>query len=65
MAMGGQVGDDDYTGFTEELVEEVFHYLKAHPELETKHNDDDSRTDFIDVDLDRDDSGDEDEECED
>ena len=62
---GGQVGDDDYTGFTEELVEEVFHYLKAHPELETKHNDDDSRTDFIDVDLDRDDSGDEDEECED
>ena len=62
---GGQLNDDDYTSFTEELVEEVFHYLKAHPELETKHNDDDSRTDFIDDDLDRDDSEDEDEECED
>ena len=61
----GSLGEDAYTEFTEKLVAEMYAFIKAHPELETTPNGEDSRMDFIDVDLDRDDSGDEDEECED
>lgn len=61
----GSLGEDAYTEFTEKLVAEMYAFIKAHPELETTPNSEDSRMDFIDNDLDRDDCGDEDEECED
>ncbi|MCR5414310.1 MAG: hypothetical protein K6F50_06245 [Kiritimatiellae bacterium] len=60
---GGRLDDDGYTKFTDGLVDEMYAFIKAHPELETAPNGEDSRKDFIDEDLDRDDSGDE--ECED
>ena len=62
---GGRLNDDEYTEFTERLVEEMFAFIKARPELEATPNTEDSRADFIDDDLDRDDSEDEDEEYED
>ena len=62
---GGRLDDDAYTKFTDGLVDEMFAFIKAHPELETTPNEDDSRVDFDDDELDRDDSEDEDEECED
>ena len=62
---GGRLNDDEYTKFTDGLVDEMYAFLKAHPELETTPNEDDSRSDFDDEDLDRDDSEDEDEEYED
>ena len=43
----------------------MYAFIKARPELETTPNTEDSRMDFIDNDLDRDDSEDEDEEYED
>ena len=49
----GSLGEDAYTEFTENLVDEMFAFLKAHPELEATPNTDDSRSDFIDIDLDR------------
>ena len=58
----GSLGEDAYTEFTEKLVAEMYAFIKAHPELETTPNSEDSRMDFIDNDLDRDDCGDEDEE---
>ena len=61
----GRLNDDEYTEFTERLVEEMFAFIKARPELEATPNTEDSRADFIDDDLDRDDSEDEDEEYED
>ena len=51
---GGRLNDDAYTKFTDGLVDEMYAFLKAHPELETTPNSEDSRMDFIDVDLDRD-----------
>ena len=61
----GSLDDDGYTKFTDRLVDEMYAFIKAHPELETTPNEDDSRSDFDDEDLDRDDSEDEDEEYED
>ena len=53
----GSLGEDAYTEFTENLVAEMYAFIKAHPELETTPNTDDSRMDFIDDDLDRDEDG--------
>ena len=50
----GSLGEDAYTEFTENLVAEMYAFIKAHPELETTPNSEDSRMDFIDADLDRD-----------
>ena len=50
----GSLGEDAYTEFTENLVAEMYAFIKAHPELETTPNTEDSRMDFIDNDLDRD-----------
>ena len=50
----GSLGEDAYTDFTERLVEEMFAFIKERPELETTPNTEDSRMDFIDDDLDRD-----------
>ena len=50
----GSLGEDAYTEFTENLVAEMYAFIKAHPELETTPNSEDSRMDFIDNDLDRD-----------
>ena len=61
----GSLGEDAYTEFTENLVAEMYAFIKAHPELETTPNTEDSRMDFIDNDLDRDDCEDEDDEYED
>ena len=52
-----------YTKFTDRLVDEMYAFIKARPELETTPNAEDSRMDFIDDDLDRDE--DEEEEYED
>ena len=49
----GSLGEDAYTEFTEKLVAEMYAFIKAHPELETTPNSEDSRMDFIDNDLDR------------
>jgi len=49
----GSLGEDAYTEFTENLVAEMYAFIKAHPELETTPNTEDSRMDFIDNDLDR------------
>ena len=49
----GSLGEDAYTVFTEKLVAEMYAFIKAHPELETTPNSEDSRMDFIDNDLDR------------
>ena len=49
----GSLGEDAYTVFTEKLVAEMYAFIKAHPELETTPNTEDSRMDFIDNDLDR------------
>ena len=49
----GSLGEDAYTEFTENLVAEMYAFIKAHPELETTPNSEDSRMDFIDNDLDR------------
>ena len=49
----GSLGEDAYTEFTENLVAEMYALIKAHPELETTPNTEDSRMDFIDSDLDR------------
>ena len=49
----GSLGEDAYTEFTENLVAEMYAFIKAHPELETTPNSEDSRMDFIDSDLDR------------
>ena len=49
----GSLGEDAYTEFTENLVAELYAFIKAHPELETTPNSEDSRMDFIDNDLDR------------
>ena len=49
----GSLGEDAYTEFTEKLVAEMYAFIKAHPELETTPNTEDSRMDFIDNDLDR------------
>ena len=51
---GGRLDDDAYTKFTDGLVDEMYAFIKAHPELETTPNSEDSRMDFIDADLDRD-----------
>ena len=51
---GGRLDDDAYTKFADGLVDEMYAFLKAHPELETTPNSEDSRMDFIDNDLDRD-----------
>ena len=51
---GGRLNDDEYTKFTDGLVDEMYAFIKAHPELETTPNSEDSRMDFIDNDLDRD-----------
>ena len=51
---GGRLDDDAYTKFTDGLVDEMYAFIKAHPELETTPNSEDSRMDFIDNDLDRD-----------
>ena len=53
----GSLGEDAYTEFTENLVAEMYAFIKARPELETTPNTDDSRMDFIDDDLDRDEDG--------
>ena len=50
----GSLGEDAYTDFTERLVEEMFAFIKERPELEMTPNTEDSRMDFIDDDLDRD-----------
>ena len=50
----GWLNDDQYTEFTENLVDEMYAFIKAHPELETTPNTKDSRMDFFDSDLDRD-----------
>ena len=42
-----------YTDFTERLVEEMLALIKARPELETTPNNEDSREDFFDEELDR------------
>ena len=49
----GSLGEDAYTEFTEKLVAEMYAFIKAHPEPETTPNTEDSRMDFIDSDLDR------------
>ena len=49
----GSLGEDAYTEFTENLVAEMYAFIKAHPELESTPNSEDSRMDFIDNDLDR------------
>ena len=49
----GSLGEDDYTKFTENLVAEMYAFIKERPELETTPNTEDSRMDFIDNDLDR------------
>ena len=49
----GSLGEDAYTEFTENLVAEMYAFIKAHPELETTPNSEDSRMDFSDNDLDR------------
>ena len=59
----GSLDDDGYTKFTDRLVDEMYAFIKARPELETTPNAEDSRMDFIDDDLDRDE--DEEEEYED
>ena len=59
---GGRLNDDVYTKFTDGLVDEMYAFLKAHPELETTPNSEDSRMDFIDADLDRDEDDEEDED---
>ena len=51
---GGRLNDDEYTKFTDGLVDEMYAFIKAHLELETTPNSEDSRMDFIDNDLDRD-----------
>ena len=58
----GWLDDDAYTKFADGLVDEMYAFIKAHPELETTPNTEDSRMDFIDNDLDRDED---DEESED
>ena len=50
----GCLNDEKYTEFTDRLVDEMFAFIKACPELETTPNAEDSRMDFIDDDLDRD-----------
>ena len=50
----GCLDDDKYTAFTDRLVDEMFAFIKARPELEATPNAEDSRMDFIDDDLDRD-----------
>ena len=50
----GWLDDDKYTEFTDRLVDEMYAFIKARPELETTPNAEDSRMDFIDDDLDRD-----------
>ena len=57
----GWLDDDAYAKFVDGLVDEMFVYLKAHPKLEKTPNADDSRSDFIDGELDRD-VGDEEED---
>ena len=49
--------DDRYTKFADGLVDEMYAFIKARPELETTPNAEDSRMDFIDDDLDRDEDG--------
>lgn len=49
----GSLGEDAYTEFTENLVAEMYAFIKVHHELETTPNTEDSRMDFIDNDLDR------------
>lgn len=49
----GSLGDDAYAAFADGLVEEMLALVKTRPELETTPNAEDSRTDFIDEDLDR------------
>lgn len=62
----GWMDDDEYEKFIDSLVDEMFAYLKAHPELATTANSDDSRADFIDDEMDRDvDDEEEEEEYED
>ena len=58
----GSLGEDAYTEFTERLVDEMFAFIKARPELETTPNTEDSRMDFIDDDLDRDEGEDDEDE---
>ena len=58
----GWLDDDAYTKFADGLVDEMYAFIKAHPELETTPNTEDSRMDFIDNDLDRDEDDDEDED---
>ena len=50
----GCLNDDRYTEFTDRLVDEMYAFIKARPELETTPNAEDSRMDFIDDDIDRD-----------
>ena len=61
----GCLNDDRYTEFTDRLVDEMYAFIKARPELETTPNAEDSRMDFIDDDLDRDEDEEEEEEYED
>ena len=53
------LNDDEYTKFTDGLVEETLAYLKMHPELETTPNTEDSLRDYFDADEDREDCGEE------
>ena len=50
----GWLDDDAYAKFVDGLADEMFAYLKAHPKLKKTPNADDSRSDFIDGELDRD-----------
>ena len=59
----GCLDDDRYTKFADGLVDEMYAFIKARPELEATPNAEDSRMAFIDDDLDRDE--DEEEEYED
>ena len=49
----GSLDEDDYTKFTENLVAEMYAFIKKRPELETMPNAEDSRMDFFDDELDR------------
>lgn len=49
----GSLGEDAYTKFTEDLVAEMYAFIKARPELEATPNAEDSRMDFFDDELDR------------
>ena len=58
----GSLGEDAYTEFTENLVAEMYALIKAHPELKATPNSEDSRMDFIDDELDREEDEHEDED---